>query len=69
MAAGGPTTTQSGTLEDGSSVTVSSPLEGGPPSRRRKVRLGLSLFWRTFFLLSLLLVGSIIAAGATGFSS
>jgi len=37
--------------------TAPAPLPGmeGPP------RLGLSLFWRTFFLLSLLLVGSIVA--------
>jgi len=61
VAASGPNTTQSGPLEEGSSVTVSSPLESGSPSRARKSRLGLSLFWRTFFLLALLLVGSTIA--------
>ncbi|WP_444814979.1 ATP-binding protein [Variovorax brevis] len=62
MAASGPTTTQPSPLaEDGSSVTVASPLEGDPPTRRRRLKLGLSLFWRTFFLLALLLVGSTIA--------
>lgn len=61
VAASGPNTTQSSPLEEGSSVTVSSPLEGGPPNRVRKSRLGLSLFWRTFFLLALLLVGSTVA--------
>lgn len=35
--------------------TAPAPLDGRSP------RLGLSLFWRTFFLLSLLLIGSIIA--------
>ena len=35
--------------------TAPAPLEMRPP------RVGLSLFWRTFFLLSLLLIGSIVA--------
>jgi two-component system osmolarity sensor histidine kinase EnvZ len=62
VAASGPNTTQPSPLEgDSASVTVSSPLEGGPPQRKRRIRLGLSLFWRTFFLLALLLVGSTIA--------
>lgn len=37
------------------------PLETGPAPLEMRPRLGLSLFWRTFFLLSLLLVGSIVA--------
>ena len=61
VAASGPNTTQPGPLEDSASVTVSSPLEGGTASRKRQVRLGLSLFWRTFFLLAILLAGSTIA--------
>lgn len=61
VAASGPNTTQPGPLEDSASVTVSSPLEGGAAHRKRKVRLGLSLFWRTFFLLAILLAGSTIA--------
>lgn len=38
--------------------TSPAPLGSGEPGERR---LGLSLFWRTFFLLSLLLIGSIVA--------
>jgi two-component system osmolarity sensor histidine kinase EnvZ len=37
------------------------PLETGPAPLEMRPRVGLSLFWRTFFLLSLLLVGSIVA--------
>lgn len=37
------------------------PLETAPAPLDMRPRLGLSLFWRTFFLLSLLLVGSIVA--------
>ncbi|WP_374666599.1 ATP-binding protein [Ramlibacter sp.] len=37
------------------------PLETAPAPLEMRPRLGLSLFWRTFFLLSLLLVGSIVA--------
>src|SRR6476661_9057740 len=38
------------------------PLETAPaPLEMRPPRVGLSLFWRTFFLLSLLLIGSIVA--------
>src|SRR6478735_10734857 len=33
----------------------------GPAPLEMRPRVGLSLFWRTFFLLSLLLVGSIVA--------
>lgn len=35
------------------------PLEAGPA--QRSVRVPLSLFWRTFFLLALLLIGSVLA--------
>ncbi|MDM0044291.1 ATP-binding protein [Variovorax dokdonensis] len=62
VAASGPQTTQSSPLaEEGSAVTVSSPLANAAGPRRRRLRLGLSLFWRTFFLLALLLVGSTVA--------
>ncbi len=39
------------------------PLEAGPRQRQTRLhlQLGLSLFWRTFFLLALLLIGSILA--------
>ncbi|WP_354004881.1 sensor histidine kinase [Ramlibacter albus] len=37
------------------------PLETAPAPLELRPRVGLSLFWRTFFLLSLLLVGSIVA--------
>lgn len=36
-------------------------LEETPGRRKGGVRVGLSLFWRTFFLLALLLIGSILA--------
>ena len=42
-------------------VTGPAPLETGPAPLELRPRLGLSLFWRTFFLLSLLLIGSIVA--------
>jgi two-component system osmolarity sensor histidine kinase EnvZ len=42
-------------------VTGPAPLETAPAPLEMRPRLGLSLFWRTFFLLSLLLVGSIVA--------
>jgi two-component system, OmpR family, osmolarity sensor histidine kinase EnvZ len=42
-------------------VTGPVPLETAPAPLDMRPRLGLSLFWRTFFLLSLLLVGSIVA--------
>ncbi|WP_422822901.1 ATP-binding protein [Variovorax humicola] len=39
-----------------------SPLEGGgQASRGARLKVGFSLFWRTFFLLALLLVGSTVA--------
>ena len=43
-------------------TTGPAPLETAPaPIEMRPPRVGLSLFWRTFFLLSLLLIGSIVA--------
>ncbi|MGE4241394.1 ATP-binding protein [Ramlibacter sp.] len=42
-------------------ITGPAPLETTPAPLEMRPRVGLSLFWRTFFLLSLLLVGSIIA--------
>jgi two-component system, OmpR family, osmolarity sensor histidine kinase EnvZ len=42
-------------------VTGPAPLETAPAPIETRPRLGLSLFWRTFFLLSLLLIGSIVA--------
>src|SRR3569832_1358926 len=42
-------------------VTGPAPLETAPAPLDMRPRLGLSLFWRTFFLLTLMLVGSIIA--------
>src|SRR3954464_15103251 len=41
--------------------TSPAPLETAPAPLDMRPRLGLSLFWRTFFLLSLLLIGSIVA--------
>ena len=37
------------------------PLEASPADRRARSGVPLSLFWRTFFLLALLLIGSILA--------
>jgi two-component system, OmpR family, osmolarity sensor histidine kinase EnvZ len=42
-------------------VTGPAPLETAPAPLESRPRVGLSLFWRTFFLLSLLLIGSIVA--------
>jgi two-component system, OmpR family, osmolarity sensor histidine kinase EnvZ len=42
-------------------VTGPAPLETAPAPLEMRPRVGLSLFWRTFFLLSLLLIGSIVA--------
>ncbi len=58
-----PTTTLPSPLaEDSSQLTLPSPLEGSLNSpRRSRLKLGLSLFWRTFFLLALLLIGSTVA--------
>lgn len=62
MAAAGPFTTQPSPLvEDSTSVTISSPLETPAKRHKRRIKLGFSLFWRTFFLLALLLVGSTVA--------
>ena len=53
--------TRPGAFEDSTStITLPSPLEMAG-SRRARIKLGLSLFWRTFFLLGLLLIGSTIA--------
>ena len=42
-------------------VTSPAPLEAIRRAQEQRARVGLNLFWRTFFLLSLLLVGSILA--------
>ncbi|HMA08431.1 MAG TPA: two-component sensor histidine kinase, partial [Ramlibacter sp.] len=42
-------------------VTSPTPLETAPAPLESRPRVGLSLFWRTFFLLALLLIGSIVA--------
>ncbi|AVP57910.1 sensor histidine kinase [Pulveribacter suum] len=42
-------------------ATSPAPLETPAPRRAARSRVGLNLFWRTFFLLSLLLVGCILA--------
>ena len=42
-------------------MTGPAPLETAPAPLDMRPRVGLSLFWRTFFLLSILLVGSIVA--------
>ncbi len=49
-------------LEHQTEATVPQPLEADeePPKPRYRLR-GLNLFWRTFFLIALLLVGSILA--------
>ena len=44
-----------------SDATSPAPLETPASQRAQRSRVGLNLFWRTFFLLSLLLVGSILA--------
>ena len=44
-----------------SDATSPAPLEASPSDHEVPKRMGLNLFWRTFFLLSLLLVGSILA--------
>lgn len=46
---------------DSSEVTSPAPLESLRAAREQRARVGLNLFWRTFFLLALLLVGSILA--------
>jgi len=58
----GPQTTQPSPLEDSTQGTLPSPLGSiGARRRRKRLHLGLSLFWRTFFLLVLLLVGCTVA--------
>ena len=42
-------------------VTGPAPLESGMSTHELRARMGLNLFWRTFFLLAILLVGSILA--------
>ncbi|RZJ48423.1 MAG: HAMP domain-containing protein, partial [Acidovorax sp.] len=42
-------------------ATSPAPLEALRLAREQRARVGLNLFWRTFFLLALLLVGSILA--------
>ncbi|MCJ0762992.1 sensor histidine kinase [Variovorax terrae] len=42
-------------------ATGPAPLETAPAPLESRPRVGLSLFWRTFFLLALLLIGSIVA--------
>ncbi|HOF31711.1 MAG TPA: two-component sensor histidine kinase, partial [Burkholderiaceae bacterium] len=37
------------------------PLETAPAPLESRPRIGLNLFWRTFFMLALLLVGSTVA--------
>ena len=44
-----------------SDATSPAPLESLRRAREQRARVGLNLFWRTFFLLALLLVGSILA--------
>ena len=46
-------------------ATSPAPLEAFKRARAQKARVGLNLFWRTFFLLSLLLVGTILAWAQT----
>ena len=59
VAAVGPNPTEpSPFTEAGTPITMPSPLEGAAqPRRRRRSKVGLSLFWRTFILLALLLFG------------
>ncbi len=58
--AAGPPSTRRDPFGDSTSATLPSPLEGTARGRGARL-LGLSLFWRTFFLLALLLVGSTVA--------
>ncbi len=46
---------------DSLDITSPAPLETAPAPLESRPRVGLSLFWRTFFLLALLLIGSIVA--------
>jgi two-component system osmolarity sensor histidine kinase EnvZ len=47
-----------------SDATSPAPLESLRRAREQRARVGLNLFWRTFFLLALLLVGSILGLAA-----
>ena len=47
--------------DDGPQVTMPSPLEGSLSKKRVGLKVGFSLFWRTFFLLALLLFGCTVA--------
>ena len=49
--------------EDGAQVTMPSPLEslGAVPPRKGRLKLAFSLFWRTFFMLAVLLVACTVA--------
>ncbi len=50
------------TAADGSQFTAPGALESlGAARGRRRLKLGFSLFWRTFFLLALLLIGCTVA--------
>ena len=51
----------SATYEASSDATGPASLDAANPERNSRTRVGLNLFWRTFFLLALLLVGSILA--------
>ncbi|MDP9893946.1 two-component system osmolarity sensor histidine kinase EnvZ [Variovorax boronicumulans] len=58
----GPSARPGPTQEDGAQVTMPSPLEASAARDRRPgLKLGFSLFWRTFFLLALLLIGCTVA--------
>ena len=51
----------SASAEPPNDATSPAPLETHAARHAHRARVGLNLFWRTFFLLSLLLVGSILA--------
>jgi two-component system osmolarity sensor histidine kinase EnvZ len=62
VAGTGPKSTLPNPLgEDTGAVTLPSPLEGLPQRGRTRLKLGFNLFWRTFFLLALLLFGCTFA--------
>ncbi|MDU7588172.1 MAG: two-component sensor histidine kinase, partial [Acidovorax sp.] len=51
----------SATHDAPSDATSPAPLETSASRRAQRARVGLNLFWRTFFLLAVLLIGSIMA--------
>ncbi|HJV01991.1 MAG TPA: ATP-binding protein [Burkholderiaceae bacterium] len=51
----------SATRDAHSDATSPAPLEASTKRKAQRSRVGLNLFWRTFFLLAILLVGSILA--------